>query len=242
MQGRVPTVIDYWTMHDTVAESDADEDLGSGGIMLLPDLVDQSGIVRHLGVGAGKDTNIYVFDRDNMGKFTPTDNGTLYQELAGGLGNGEFAAPAWFNGTIYFGAVGDTIRAFPVSAATLSTAPPAMTTTTFDYPGTTPSISANGTDNAILWALEDTDPVVLHAYDATDITQELYNSVQAANNRDNVGAGVKWIPPTIADGKVFVPTAAGVGVFGLLGADLTLGRSRTLAVPSARSMGYLGRD
>src|SRR5262249_24033309 len=185
VQGRVPTVIDYWTMHDTVAESDADEDLGSGGIMLLPDLVDQNGMVRHLGVGAGKDANVYVFDRDNMGKFTPNDDGTLYQELAGGLGNGEWAAPAWFNGTIYFGAVADTIQAFPVSAATLSTAPPAMTTTTFGYPGTTPAISANGTDDAILWALEYTDPVVLHAYDATDVTNELYNSSQAPNNRDN---------------------------------------------------------
>jgi hypothetical protein len=219
VQGRVPKVLDYWTMHGSVAESDADEDLGSGGIMLLPELVDASGIVRHLGVGAGKDGNVYVFDRDNMGKFTPNNDGTLYQELPAGLANGEFAAPAWFNGTVYFGAIGDNIRAFPMSTATLSTAPPAMTTDTFGYPGTTPAISANGTDGAILWALEYANPVVLHAYDASDITKELYNSGQAANNRDNAGAAVKWIPPTIADGKVFVPTVAGVGVFGLLPVD-----------------------
>jgi hypothetical protein len=94
-----------------------------------------------------------------------------------------------------------------------------MTSNAFGYPGTTPAISANGTNDAILWALEDADPVILHAYDAADITKELYNSGQALDNRDNAGAGVKWIPPTIADGKVFVPTGAGVGVFGLLGVN-----------------------
>ena len=216
VKGRVPKVLDYWTMHNTVAESDADADLGSGGIMLLPDLVDANGTVRHLGVGAGKDANVYLFDRDNMGKFSASNDGTLYQELPSGLGNGEFATPAWFNGTIYFGAIGDNIRAFPVSTAMLSTAPPAMTTNTLDYYGTTPAISANGMDDAILWALEYGNPVVLRAYDARDITAELYNSGQAPNGRDNAGPSVKWIPPTIADGKVFVPTATGVGVFGIL--------------------------
>jgi hypothetical protein len=217
---RVPKVLDYWTMHNSVEESDADADLGSGGIILLPDLIDTNGVVRHFGAGAGKDTNIYVFDRDDMGKFDPNRDSTLYQELPAALAYGQFATPAWFNGTIYFGGIGDRIRAFPATAARFSTTP-GMSPNTFGYPGTTPSISANGTRNAILWAIENTDPLVLHAYDATNIAWELYNSQQAPNARDSTGAGSKWIPPTIADGKVFVPTASGVAVFGLLRSGMT---------------------
>jgi hypothetical protein len=213
---RVPSVLDYWTMYDTVKESYFDVDLGSGGIMLLPDLIDANGSVRHLGVGAGKNRSLYVFDRDNMGKFDPNGDSTIYQELPMAFADSEFAAPAWFNGTVYFGAVGDAIRAFPVVGAQLSAAPPVRTPNAFGYPGTTPAISANGTVNGILWATEATDPGVLHAYDAGNIALELYNSNQAPDGRDYPGAGIKWIPPTIADGKVFVPTANGVAVFGLL--------------------------
>jgi hypothetical protein len=212
---RIPKVLDYWTMHNSVQESDADIDLGSGGVMLLPDLTDATGAIRHLGVGAGKDTNIYIFDRDNMGKFDPAGDQTIYQELSNGLAGGEFASPAWFNGWVYWGSVGDHIRGFPVAAARLSDRP-AMTSNTFGYPGTTPSISANGDKDGILWALENTDPVVLHAYDVQDISRELYNSRQAFNGRDAAGAAIKWMPPTVADGKVFVPLSNGVAVFGIL--------------------------
>ncbi len=76
---------DYWTMDNTVSESGRDEDLGSGGLILLPDLPDANGNIRHLGTGAGKDGNVYIFDRDNMGKFNPVNNSTLYQELPGGV-------------------------------------------------------------------------------------------------------------------------------------------------------------
>ena len=213
---RGPVVLDYWTMHNSIEESDADLDLGSGGIMLLPDLTDASGTVRHLGVGAGKDGNVYMFDRDYMGKFNGSGDSTLYQELPNALANAQYAVPAWFNGTIYFGAIGDHIRAFTVADARLSGGRPRMTQISFGYPGASPSISANGTDNAILWAIENADPVVLHAYDANNIATELYNSRQGPNGRDTAGTGIKWIPPTIADGKVYVPTTTGVGVFGLL--------------------------
>src|SRR5205085_608071 len=124
---RRPAVLDYWTMHNSIEESDADLDLGSGGIMLLPGLVDASGMIRHLGVGAGKDGNVYIFDRDNMGKFNGSTDSNLYQELPNALANAQYAVPAWFNGTIYFGAVGDHIRAFTVSAARLSGGRPVMT-------------------------------------------------------------------------------------------------------------------
>jgi hypothetical protein len=215
VEGRVPKVLDYWTMHNSEMESDADVDLGSGGVMLLPDVVDTNGVVRHLGTGAGKDGNVYVFDRDNMGKFNPGADNTLYQELPGALGNSEFASPAWFNGTVYYGAAWDYIRAFSITDGRLS-ASSVMTPAAFAYPGATPSVSANGASNGILWAIENNGVAVLHAYDAGNIARELYNSGQAARGRDYLGAGSKWIPPTIADGKVFVPTASGVAVFGLL--------------------------
>ena len=207
---------DYWTMNNSVNESSRDEDLGSGGLTLLPDVIDAQGITRHLGTGAGKDSNIYVFDRDNMGKFNPDNNSTLYQELPGGLAGGEFGSPAWFNGTVYYGAVGDVIRAFQVNAALLTVRPSSTTSTVFGYPGATPAISANGTSNGILWAVENANPAALHAYDATNLATELYNSNQAGAARDQFGPGNKFITPTIADGRVFVGTTNSVAVFGLL--------------------------
>ena len=207
---------DYWTMDNTVTESDADEDLGSGGLILLPDVTDATGKTRHLGTGAGKDGNIYVFDRDNMGKFLASSNGNLYQELAHGLAGGEFATPAWFNGTIYYGGVSDNIRAYKLSAARFPSSASGTTPGSFEYPGTTPAVSANGTSNAILWAVENSNPAVLHAYDANDIGSELYNTNQASGGRDHFGPGNKFITPTIANGKVYVGTTTGVAAFGLL--------------------------
>jgi hypothetical protein len=210
------TASDYWTMDNTVSESNADEDLGSGGLLLLPDVKDGNGNTWHLGTGAGKDGNIYVFDRDNMGKFQSNSNSNLYQELAHGLAGGEFATPAWFNGTVYYGALSDYIRAYTLSAARFPSSPTAMSPNSFGYPGTTPSISANGTSNAILWALENASPAVLHAYQASNIATELYNTNMAASGRDQFGSIAKFVVPTIANGKVFVGTTNSVAVFGLL--------------------------
>ncbi len=207
-------VADYFTMSNTVAESNADEDLGSGGALLLPDMTDANGVTRHLVVGAGKDQTLYLVDRDNMGKFNPqADN--IYQEIAGALPGGVWSMPAYFNDRLYYGPVGDNLLAFQFSKARLQTTPVSSTSTTFAYPGATPSISANGTANAIVWATENTNPAVLHAYDASDLSKELYNSNQAGT-RDQFGAGNKFITPTIANGKVYVGTTNGVGAFGLL--------------------------
>jgi len=208
-------VADFFAPYNEVAESAADEDLGSGGVMLLPDLTDSGGVVRHLMVGAGKDGNLYVINRDSMGKFSPSGDAD-WQELDGVFGGGVYSTPAYFNGTIYYGGVGGPLEAFAVSGAKLSSQPVSQTTTDFPYPGAAPAVSANGTSDGIVWAVENTDPAVLHAYDATDLTQELYDSDQAAGGRDNFGAGNKFITPEIADGMVFVGTTNGVAVFGLL--------------------------
>src|SRR6266853_1777854 len=208
-------VADYFTMSNTASESGADEDLGSGGLILLPPVNDSQGQPRSLAVGAGKDHHIYVVDRNNLGKFNSGTN-AIYQDLPSALSGSVFSTPAWFNGKLYYGAVGDKLKAFTFTAGTFPSAPSSQTANTFVYPGTTPSISANGSSNAIAWAAENAGTAVLHAYDATDLTQELYNSNQAANGRDHFGNGNKFIVPTVVNGKVYVGTTNGVGVFGLL--------------------------
>src|SRR6185369_12768143 len=102
-------VADYFTMFDTISESGADQDLGSGGALILPDMTDSTGTTRHLAVGAGKDHHIYLVDRDNMGKFNPSANDN-YQDLPTALPGGEFAMPAYFNGRLYYGGVNDVIK------------------------------------------------------------------------------------------------------------------------------------
>jgi hypothetical protein len=209
------SVADYFTMFNTTTESNGDQDLGSGGIMLLPSLANSGGQPHSLVIGAGKDRNIYVVDQNNMGKFSTTAD-SIYQMMSAAVNGGVYSAPAWFNGTMYYGAVGDVLRAFSFSHGNFSLTPSSQSTHSFGSPGTTPSISANGTQNAILWAAENTSPAVLHAYDATNLAKELYNSSQAANGRDQFGTGNKFIVPTVANGKVYVATTTGVGVFGLL--------------------------
>jgi len=209
------SVADYFTMWNEVAESNADTDLGSGGQMLLPDLNDGSNTARQLIVGAGKDGNIYVANRNAMGKFNSSSN-HIWQELDGVLPGGVWSTPAYFNNTVYYADVGGKLKAFTITSAKLSSAPTSQTSTSFGYPGTSPTVSANGSSNAIVWAPENVTPAVLHAYDATNLAHELYNSSQAANGRDSLAAGNKFIAVTIADGKVFFGTANSVGVFGLL--------------------------
>jgi hypothetical protein len=208
-------VADYFEMSNQGTENGSDEDLGSGGALVLPDLQDSSNQTRHLAVGAGKDANIYIVDRDAMGKFNPNTN-NIYQEIQGALSSGVFSMPAYFNNTVYYGAVGDNIKAFAITKAQLGSTPTSQTSNAFGYPGATPSISANGTSNAILWVAENAGNAVLHAYDATNLTHELYNSNQAPGGRDQFGAGNKFITPMITNGKVYVGTTNGVGVFGQL--------------------------
>lgn len=210
-------VTDYFAPQNTVAESAGDVDFGSGAPMLLPDLSDGGGVTRHLAVGAGKDGHLYVVDRDNMGKFSPNTN-AIWQDLAGALPGGVYSAPAYFNGAVYYADVSGKLKAFPIAKALLSTTPASQSSNTFPYPGASPAVSANGMTGGIVWAVESiqTQLAVLHAYDAANLANELYNSNQAAGGRDQFGIGNKFITPTIANGRVYVGTPSGVAVFGLL--------------------------
>ena len=214
--GNSLSVADYFTMSNTDAESNADQDLGSGGEMLLPDVQDTQQNTWHLAVGAGKDGHIYVVNRDLMGKFNTSNDSAIHQEIdTNGLSGGVWSMPAYFNNVVYYGAVSDHLRAFSIANAKLATPASSLSATSFGYPGTTPSISANGTSAGIVWAVENNGSGVLHAYDATNLATELYNSNQAANSRDHF-ADNKFITPMIANGKVYVGTPNSVAVFGLL--------------------------
>jgi hypothetical protein len=212
--GGMLTVADYFDMSNSVSESSHDMDLGSGGAMVLPDIADMAGKVHKLAVGAGKDENIYVVDRGAMGKWSPDNDSAIYQEIDAEIGE-VFSTPAYFNGTVYYAAVSDSLKAFPITDGKLATAPTIHTTNLFPYPGSTPAITANGTANGIVWCVSNTSPALLRAYRA-DTLAELYNSSQATGSRDHFGNGNKFVTPMVANGQVYVATASGVAVFGLL--------------------------
>ncbi len=212
------TMADYFCMSNVVYENDHDVDLGSSGALLLPDMTDAGNNVRQLAVGAGKDSIIYLVDRNNMGGFHPNTN-AIWQQVNGAVSGGLWSMAAYWNGFLYYGGVGDNVKAFPFHNALLAVMS-SKTAETFAYPGATPGVSANGAAAGILWAAENTSPAILHAYNATNLATELYNSSQAGS-RDHFGNGNKFITPVIASGRVYVGTTTGVGVFGLLD-DTTL--------------------
>ena len=209
---RGATVVDFFTPFNEAALSAADLDLGSSSTLLLPD---QPGAHRHLLVTAGKDATIYVVDRDDMGRRGAQDNRQIVQSIAGALRGGVFGAAAYWNDSVYYVSVGDVPKAFQLAGGRLSTSARSQANTTFRYPGATPVISANGAVEGILWAVEmdASQQLVLHAYDATDLSQGLYDSAQAGER--GLGQAVKFTPPLVANGKVYVAGAERLTVFGV---------------------------
>ncbi len=218
-------VLDYFTPFNQDVLDQADLDLGSGGCLVLPDVVG-SGAHPHLLVGSGKEGKLYLLDRDNLGHYNSQDDSQIVQSIADAVGgpihpdlvSGSMGMPAYFNSRIYYGGVGDQLKAFRFSGGTLIETPESTSAETFFFPGTTPSVSANGTQNAIVWALQvdDHDPggvAVLHAYDATDLSNEIYNSNQAGN-RDLLVGAIKYSVPTVANGKVYAGAQYGFVVYG----------------------------
>ena len=133
-------VADYFEMYNTESESSEDLDLGSGGPLLLPDQTDANGVGHHLIVGAGKDKNIYLADRDNLGKFNPATapmDSNIYQQLTGAMAGLVYSTPAYFNGVLYYAADGDTLKAFPLANAQLPLTPSSQTGIKFPHPGPT---------------------------------------------------------------------------------------------------------
>lgn len=209
---------DYFTPYNAVGESAGDKDLGSGGALLFPY---QKGANPHyLAVGAGKDGNLYLVNRNNMGKFNPQNNSQIVQEISGAFaGHSVYSTPVYWQGYLYYWASNDSLRIFQVSNGLIGTTPIATSTYSLPSPGATPVISSNGNTQGIVWALDTsgsntTGPAVLHALDA-QTAAELYNSSQSAA-RDTAGNAVRFTIPTVANGKVYVGTASELDVYGLL--------------------------
>jgi hypothetical protein len=214
------SVADYFTPYNEYQESEEDLDLGSGGALLLPY---QSGSnTPYLAIGAGKDGTLYVLNRNNMGHFNASGNTQIVESITNAFnGHGLFSGPAYWNGYLYFCAANDVLRIYQMQNGLVSSSPIAIGATTFGAPGATPVISANGTTDGIVWAIDPSGyptaaPAVLHAINPTTGV-ELYNSSQAGS-RDTAGAAIKFTPPTVANGKVYVPTAVELDVYGLLSA------------------------
>jgi len=210
-------VTDYFTPHNQLALEAANADLSSGGPMLLPD---QSVGPPHLMVSAGKQGVVYLLNRDNMGRFQAGSDSQIVQSFPGGqCGAGMcafFGTPAYFDNRVYTVAKDDGLKAYSLIAGQLYLS--AQSTNTFSWPGATPAISANGSSDGIVWALETNGSgarAILHAYTAANVAIELYNSDQN-RQRDNPGAAVKFAVPIIANGKVYVGAQGRVSVFGLL--------------------------
>jgi len=213
----VLTVQDSFTPSNQANLNAGDTDLASGGVLLLPD--QSVGGHKHLLVMAGKEGVLYLVDRDAMGGFNGTDQ--IVQEISGQVGGGLWSIPAFWNNTLYVWGVSDRLKAFTFSNGLLSTTPHMTAPQSSAYPGASPVVSANGTSNGIVWAVQ-TDgynipsAAILRAYNATDFSTELYDSAQNPT-RDGMGLATKFVVPAIANGKVYVGTAGELDVFGLFG-------------------------
>ena len=209
------SVRDYFTPADQEHLNDTDGDFGSGSPILLPD---QPAPHSHLLLAAGKSAKLYELDRDNLGHFHPGDDSNAVQVVPAGAQS--FGAPAYWNGHVFYFLMNDYLRDYALQSGRLSAQPVAKSTTNINDPGT-PAISANGAKNAIVWILSTKvwngpdQPAILFAYDAANVSRELYNSTQNPT-RDRAGNALRFTIPTVANGRVYVPTKRRIDVYGLL--------------------------
>ncbi len=212
LSGSTLQVLDWFTPFNFADLNNLDHDLGSGGPILLPD---QPSGPPHLLVGGDKAGDFFVINRDSMGHNHASDNSQAVQQLQ--LGSGLFGNPAVFQSNLYVGPVHSQLQCYKINGGQLAIN--TNSAASFGYPGVSPSVSSNGGNNGILWAVDatqwDNGPAVLHAYDANDCTHELYNSSQAGS-RDTAGTAVKFIVPTVVNGKVYVSGGGSLTVYGLL--------------------------
>ncbi len=226
LNGSTLTLTDYFTPFDQGNDQLNDLDVASGGILLLPT---QSGTFPDELIQGTKSGSIYLINRDQMTTNNQhycagcTSDPEIVQEILNVNGAGNpwlWATPAYWNNTVYFWGSNDVLKAYTLTSGRLSASPSSSSTITFAFPGATPSISANGTTNGILWAIDSsrstTQAAILYAFDPSYVAHEYYNSTQAGS-RDVAGTAVKFAVPTIANGKVYVGTRTEVDAYGLIG-------------------------
>jgi hypothetical protein len=221
------SVSDWFTPSNQMSDENNDQDFGAGGAAIVVDQA--SGPAPHLVIGGGKDGYLYLLSRDKMGHLGDSN---AWQRFS--FGAPIFSTGAFWKNSFYLAGVGGALTAYPLNTTTdMLGAASSVSPTTYGFPGTSPSISATGTTNGIVWTLDNGQyctpqstgcgPAVLHAYDATNLATELWNSSQGSGNA--AGNAVKFAVPTVANGKVYVGTrgsdnsSGGVGeldVYGLL--------------------------
>lgn len=220
----VPVPTDYFTPWNQGSLDDSDEDLGSGGVLVLPD---QPGPFPHILIQSGKQGEVYVVNRDKM-----TSDGSHYcngctsdpeiiQSISSGAGL--WSMPAYWNGQVYLWGNGGNLESYSLTNGMLSQAPASRSAESSGFPGSTPAVSSNGTSNGIVWAVESDaytsgGPAVLRAYNATNVSSLLYAS-NLTSGRDTLGPAVKFVVPVVTNGKVYVGTQKEVDVFGLLSSE-----------------------
>jgi hypothetical protein len=218
-------LVDWFTPFNQAFLDAQDADLGSSGVVILPD---QSSGPPHLLVAGGKEGKLYLLDRDAMGNYcaacTTADTNILQSFLAT---SAIFGTPAFWQNKLYLGGTSDALSlfAFDTTTGIFNTVASSQSATSFQFPGPTPSLSAQGASGGVLWAIDSSHygipsafgmgPAILHAYDAANLSSELWNSSLAANNRDTAGNAVKFTVPTVANGKVYIGTRTEIDVYGL---------------------------
>jgi hypothetical protein len=230
-------VLDYFTPYNQATLNGQDNDVAAGGVLLLPTTNGKQLLAQQ-----GKQGTIYLLNTatGSMGKYCvqlspacSSNDPQIVQEIMA-ASSGIWGSPAYWNGNLYWTGANDPINAYSVTfnsngSASISTSPTSTTAVHFAFSAPTPSISANGTTNGILWALDGSADdstcdggglycLGLYAYDATNLGHLLYSSSQAANNRDSPGTAHKFQTPIIANGKVYVGTVGVVTAYGLLAA------------------------
>ncbi len=222
-------VSDYFTPSNQASLEGADLDFGTSGVVLLPDALG-SAAHPHLAVGGDKEAKIFLVDRDNLGRYTPGGPDKTVQTLqVNGSGNcitcGLFTTPSVWGNHLYVGAINDTLKSYSISNGAISLQPTSQSADTYGYPGTNPVISAAGTSGAVAWTVDTNangttttgsnaaGPAVLRAYDATNLATRLWSS--SASGADAAGLAVKFVVPTVANGKVYVGCQAELTVYGL---------------------------
>lgn len=213
LDGGTLALVGSFTPHDQRELNAHDADLGSGGPVLLPA---QPGRHPHVMLAGGKGGTLYLIDRDQMGGYRPDAEPGAVQSVA--FPRAIFGAPAYWKGHVYTIGANDVIRNFGLVKGGVV---PASASGTHEFPdgGATPAVSANGTRDGIVWAIETHRwqgrrvPAVLHAYDALKVDRELYNSEQNGE-RDRAGMALRFTIPTIANGHVYVGTRGELDVYG----------------------------
>lgn len=224
-------VSDYFTPTNQSSLNSGDLDFGSGGVVLLPDAAG-SAVHPHLAIASDKESDLYLVDRDKMGQYNAVANSNVQtvqvNTTGGGITTGFFSTASYWNGNVYAGAVGDNVKVYPISNAVLPASPTSQSTESYGYPGVNIVISAAGATatTAIAWALDTNasgtatggagaaGPAILRAYDATSLGTTLWSSSTLAS--DKCGNAVKFVVPTVANGKVYVVGTNQLTVYGLL--------------------------